>query len=102
MIRRPPRSTLFPYTTLFRSIMAGAKVLVLPSITETAPMACAEAQACGTPVVASRVGGIPAVVDDGETGVLVDPDDVNGLTAAPPRFLGDPALQASLGEAGRE
>src|SRR2546426_9247062 len=56
MIRRPPRSTLFPYTTLFRSSFG---------------MVALEAMACGSPVIASRVGGLVTTVRDGVTGFLV-------------------------------
>jgi len=60
--------------------------------------------ACGTPVVASRTGGIPEVVADGETGVLVDVDDdfEAGLARALDQVLGDPEAARRMGEAGRE
>jgi glycosyltransferase involved in cell wall biosynthesis len=52
-------------------------------------------------VVASRVGGIPEVVVDGETGLLVEPGDVTALAQALGRLLADPALAARMGQAGR-
>jgi starch synthase len=62
-----------------------------------------EAMACGTPVVASRVGGIPEVVEDGVTGslVTVDEDFEANLASALDEILGDPAAAARMGEAGR-
>jgi len=61
----------------------------------------AEASACGVPVIAGRSGGIPAAVRDGETGVLVDADGVDPVVEAVSGLLGDPALRARLGSAGR-
>jgi len=58
--------------------------------------------ACGTAVVASAVGGIPEVVSDGETGLLVPPDDPGALAGALSALIADPARAAALGRAGRE
>ena len=60
-----------------------------------------EAQASGCAVVATRVGGIPDAVQDGETGLLVPPDDVDAAADALRMLLGDAALRVRLGEAGR-
>jgi glycosyltransferase involved in cell wall biosynthesis len=57
--------------------------------------------ALGLPVVATRVGGIPAVVADGETGSLVPPDDPPALARAVGALLKDPELRHRAGEAGR-
>jgi starch synthase len=57
--------------------------------------------ACGTPVVASRVGGIPEVVLDGETGWLVEPGDATALGQALREALADPERARRMGEAGR-
>lgn len=62
----------------------------------------AEAAACGRPVVATRGGGVPDAVIDGETGLLVPQDDAAAATGAVRRLLDDPALAARLGAAGRE
>jgi glycosyltransferase involved in cell wall biosynthesis len=79
-----------------------AAVVVLPSVwNEPFGMPAAEAQAAGRPVVASNVGGLPEVVVDGQTGLLVPPDDPSALAAAIGRVLDDPALARRLGEAGR-
>jgi phosphatidylinositol alpha-1,6-mannosyltransferase len=61
----------------------------------------AEASACGVPVIAGRSGGIPAAVRDGETGLLVDAERVDAVVEAVGRLLGDAALRARLGAAGR-
>jgi glycosyltransferase involved in cell wall biosynthesis len=60
-----------------------------------------EAMACGRPVVASTAGGAPEAVTDGETGLLVPPDDVAAVARAIDRLLADPALRRRMGEAGR-
>lgn len=60
----------------------AADVLCLPSRHEGCPNVVLEALACGTPVVASRVGGIPEIVHNRETGILVDPDEPRGLAEA--------------------
>jgi len=59
-----------------------------------------EAQLSGLPVVATRHAGIPEVVIDGQTGLLVEEGDVKGMAAAIERLLQDPALSAQLGAAG--
>ncbi len=61
----------------------------------------AEASACGLPVIAGRSGGIPAAVQDGETGLLVDAGQVDAVAEAIGRLLDDAALRARLGAAGR-
>ena len=58
--------------------------------------------AAGRAVIASRVAGIPDVVTDGVDGLLVEPADVDGLTAALQRLAGDPGLRQRLGAAARE
>jgi glycosyltransferase involved in cell wall biosynthesis len=79
----------------------GATVAALPSGNESFGMSLAEAMACGLPVVASRTGGIPAVVDDGTTGLLVEHGVVEELTDALQRVIEDRALAAEFGRAGR-
>lgn len=84
----------------FQSDMAAAygslDVFVLPSRTEGLPMAILEAMAAGTPVIATRVGGVPRVVADGETGMLVEPGDQEALNGAILRLLADRELAARL------
>jgi len=76
-------------------------VLVLPSFQETAPMAVAEAMAAGVPVLATRVGGIPDIVDEEKTGLLVAPGNSEELANAMCRLLADADLRRRLGVAGR-
>jgi glycosyltransferase involved in cell wall biosynthesis len=78
-----------------------AAVLVLPSMEETSPVVIGEAMAARLPVVATRVGGVAYLVDDGMTGYLVEAGDVEALGERIAAILGDPERQASLGAAGR-
>ncbi|MFJ8728878.1 glycogen synthase [Streptomyces bauhiniae] len=84
-------------------LLTHAAVFVCPSVYEPLGIVNLEAMACGTPVVASRVGGIPEVVDDGRTGLLVDTDgDFEGnLARALDSVLADPVAARRMGEAGR-
>lgn len=77
-------------------------VFVLPSRTEGLPITILEAMAAGKPVVATPVGGIPEVVRDGETGLLVPPGDPGRLAEAVIRLLEVPTLAEAMGEAGRK
>ena len=81
---------------------ATATIAVLPSFEEAFGLPIVEAMATGLPVVATRVGGIPDIVVDGRTGLLVPPGDARELAAALGRLLDDPALARQLGIAGRE
>ncbi|MBV1949324.1 glycogen synthase [Streptomyces sp. BV129] len=84
-------------------LLTHAAVFVCPSVYEPLGIVNLEAMACGTPVVASRVGGIPEVVDDGRTGLLVDPGDgfEGNLARALDTVLADPVAARRMGEAGR-
>ncbi|SNS18499.1 2-deoxystreptamine N-acetyl-D-glucosaminyltransferase / 2-deoxystreptamine glucosyltransferase [Geodermatophilus pulveris] len=83
------------------AVLAALDVLVLPSDYEEMGSVLTEALASGLPVVASDVGGIPEVVRDGETGLLVPAGDVAALAAALDRLAADPALRARLAAGAR-
>jgi rhamnosyl/mannosyltransferase len=76
----------------------NASVFVLPSTgkTESFGMVLVEAMACGVPVIGTKVGGIPLVIDDKKTGLLVPPSDVPALAKAIRSLLDDPAKAAKL------
>jgi glycosyltransferase involved in cell wall biosynthesis len=81
---------------------AAFDVLVLPSANEGTPVSAIEALAAERPVVATRVGGVPDVVRDGEDGFLVDPGGVDELAARLAELARDPGLRERMGAAGRE
>ncbi len=82
-------------------LYSHAAVFACPSVYEPFGLINLEAMACETPVVASAVGGILEVVEDGKTGILVPPAKPDELAAALRRVLENPALGRSLGQAGR-
>lgn len=81
--------------------VAALDVCVSPSLTEGLPGALAEALALGVPVVATDVGGVRDLVDDGRTGLLVPPADPDAIASAVERLLADPAFAQRLSEQGR-
>ncbi len=82
---------------------ACADICVVPSLLyESFSYTCAQAMAAGKPVVASRIGGIPETVDDGLSGLIVEPGDVVQLAKAIVRLAHDPPLRERMGCAGRE
>jgi glycosyltransferase involved in cell wall biosynthesis len=80
-----------------RAAVSSASVFVHTSVFDNLPFAIIEASAEGIPVVATRVGGIPEIIDDGVNGLLVDEGDVDGLAAALERIVRDDALRTMLG-----
>ena len=97
----PQARGMLPRDELSR-LYGRAAVVVFPSRRDGYPVACAEAMAHGRPVVAPAVGGLPDMVVDGETGLLVPPGDPRALRAAIDRLLADADLRRRLGAAGRE
>ena len=84
------------------TLLAEADVFVLPSRSEAFPNGAIEAMAAGLPVVASRVGGLLDLVDEGRTGLLVPPDDPGALASAIESLVLSPARAAAIGAAARE
>lgn len=82
-------------------LYAEADVFVLPSFAEGLPGVLMEAMSAGTPCVTTYVNGVPELVEDGRTGLLVTPADENGLAAAMERMIVDSDLRRELGENGR-
>jgi glycosyltransferase involved in cell wall biosynthesis len=84
-------------------LIAGFDVFALSSVprSEGMPTVILEAMACGLPVAATDVGAVRELVADGETGLVVAPEDPTALGAAIARLLGDRALRARMGAAGR-
>ena len=83
-------------------ILAASDIFVLPSRWEGLPYVVIEASMAGLPVVASRVGGIPELVEDSVTGLLVPPGNPEALSEAIQRLLDNEDLRHQMGQAGRE
>jgi glycosyltransferase involved in cell wall biosynthesis len=97
------RDTLFlGYQEDVSPFYAAFDALVLPSANEGTPVSVIEALAAQTPVVATRVGGVPDVVRDGEEGFLVGAGDTEALAERLTRLARDPDLRRRLGESGRQ
>jgi glycosyltransferase involved in cell wall biosynthesis len=84
-----------------RSLYDSADVFCLPSFAEGVPVVLMEAMAMGRPVIATRIAGIPELVEHDVSGVLVAPGRVSSLVDALERLAGDQALRTRMGAAGR-
>jgi len=82
------------------SVHKAFEIFVMSSVTEGLGTSLLDAMACGKPVVATTAGGMPEVVADGQTGILVPPRDDEALAAAIVKLLKDERLRGSMGEAG--
>lgn len=80
----------------------ASDIIVIPSLIEAVSLAALEAAACGRPVVASNVGGLPEVVIDERTGLLVEPNDSNALVNGILRLVENPGFRETLGSGGVE
>jgi len=83
-------------------IMAKSDVFVLPSMSESMPLALLEAMACGRPCVASSVGGIPEIINQGETGYLIEPRDTKALAQKLGALAKDSELRKDIGSKARQ
>jgi glycosyltransferase involved in cell wall biosynthesis len=83
-------------------IMPSIDLFVLSSLNEGLGRVLLEAMAAGRPVVATKVGGVPEVVEDGVTGILVSPSDPKGMAYAIVEILDDPERMATMGKQGKE
>lgn len=84
------------------ALMKAADLLVAPSLREGMSNVILEAMALGLPVLATRVGGTPEVIEDGRHGVLVDPTDTQALADAMLQLIDDPVRRQAIGQAGRQ
>jgi glycosyltransferase involved in cell wall biosynthesis len=96
------RVALVPAQSDIRPALRNASVFTLPSASEASPNVVIEAMAMGLPIVGTRVGGIPELIEEGRTGLLVNPGDPQGLADALVSLLANPDKAGSMGQAGRE
>jgi glycosyltransferase involved in cell wall biosynthesis len=92
---------LVPGDGRIQQLYANADVLLLPTTSDLSPWVCLESLACGCAVIASRIGGIPDMVQNGRNGLLVAPGDMAGLREAIETLAGDPTKRATMGAEGR-
>jgi L-malate glycosyltransferase len=83
-------------------LLSASDLFLMPSAQESFGLAALEAMACEVPVVASRVGGVPELVEDGVTGFLCPPDDLAAMARASVRLLTDEVLHARMAQAARK
>ena len=87
--------------TSVHEVLSCADLFLLPSASESFGLVALEAMACGAPVVASNVGGLPEVIEHGTSGYMFDVGDIDAMAEAGLRILGDDEHWRSLSEAGR-
>jgi len=83
-------------------VYRGATLCVVPSLWEGFGYVAAEAMACGVPVIASRMGGLAEIIEDGRSGVLVEPGNAEELAQTMVNLIEDPARRTQIGAAARE
>jgi glycosyltransferase involved in cell wall biosynthesis len=96
------RLLMLGYRSDASDVMATLDVAVSSSLFEGSPLAVMEYMESARPIVATRVGGVPDLIEDGVNGLLVEPGDEAGLAAAIRRMLDDPDAARRMGEAARE
>lgn len=94
------RVTFTGYSTRVHDYLEAMDIFVLPSFQEAFGLVCIEAMAHQLPVIATHVGGIPELVKEGETGIIVPPNDVSSLVDAIEKLLRDDELAEKMGKAG--
>jgi N-acetyl-alpha-D-glucosaminyl L-malate synthase BshA len=82
-------------------LLSASDLFLMPSVQESFGLAALEAMACEVPVIASRIGGLPDLIEEGVTGFLCAPDDLTGMAQAGIRLLSDPALHRRMARAAR-
>jgi D-inositol-3-phosphate glycosyltransferase len=92
----------FPFTDDVPRLMSALDIFVLPSFAETFGLVVIEAMAMEKPIVATKGGGLPEIISDGKTGLLVQPRSVEDIVCAVEKILADEALSKSLGHSARE
>jgi glycosyltransferase involved in cell wall biosynthesis len=90
-----------PFTNAVPEFLSAIDLFVMPSHSETFGFVLVEAMAMGKPIVATNAGGVPEIITDGITGLLVPPQNVQALTDALLKMLKNPPLRSSLSEKGR-
>jgi glycosyltransferase involved in cell wall biosynthesis len=96
------RIQLLGYRSDMLEVYQAIDAFALSSLREGLPNVLLEAMALGVPVVATRIAGVPRLISDGESGVLVEPGDIDSLAQALAQLARDPDLRNRLGRAGRE
>jgi glycosyltransferase involved in cell wall biosynthesis len=94
-------TTLTPNSDELKRLYAEADIFVFPTLADCAPLAVPEAMAASLPVVTTRVGAIPEMIEDGVTGLLVAPGDRDGLRDALERLLQSPEMRVQMGASAR-
>jgi glycosyltransferase involved in cell wall biosynthesis len=91
--------TFLDNTLMLPPYLAAADLMIMPSSSESFGLAALEAMACGTPVIASNIGGLPEVISEGVDGVLRPPDDISGMAEAALALLRNPAALKAMSAA---
>ena len=84
------------------NLVRSSDIFTLPSYAEGQPIAILEAMSASLPIISSRVGSIPEVVEDGKSGFLITPGDLVGLKKHILTLAGNPEMRVSMGKAGRK